>query len=136
MIERCFDTEQGFYWAVSAGSVEEFQRKVQPVPFILPDGSEVRPGMTTDLLGYNFKPAEYVGLMKVCKEFESYFLEQVFKEMNKTIPKSEYQSQSTSNLVDYFKDNTIQKLASDSTEQNSLGLAQMLYEQMKRNYDM
>ena len=75
-------------------------------------------------------------LMKVCKEFESYFLEQVFKEMNKTIPKSEYQSQSTSNRVDYFKDNTIQKLASDSTEQNSLGLAQMLYEQMKRNYDM
>ena len=68
MIERCFDTEQGFYWAVSAGSVEEFQRKVQPVPFILPDGSEIRPGMTTDLLGYNFKPAEYVGLMKVCKE--------------------------------------------------------------------
>ena len=56
--------------------------------------------------------------------------------MNKTIPKSEYQSQSTSNLVDYFKDNTIQKLASDSTEQNSLGLAQMLSEQMKRNYDM
>ena len=68
MIERCFDSEQGFYWAVSAGSVEEFQRKVQPVPFILPDGSEIRPGMTTDLLGYNFKPAEYVGLMKVCKE--------------------------------------------------------------------
>lgn len=85
--------------------------------------------------------ADYSGksddeLMKVCKEFESYFLEQVFKEMNKTIPKSEYQSESTSNLVDYFKDNTIQKLASDSTEQNSLGLAQMLYEQMKRNYDV
>ena len=69
-------------------------------------------------------------------DYSGYFLEQVFKEMNKTIPKSEYQSQSTSNLVDYFKDNTIQKLASDSTEQNSLGLAQMLYEQMKRNYDM
>lgn len=75
-------------------------------------------------------------LMKVCKQFESYFLEQVFKEMNKTIPQSEYTSQSTSNLVDYFKDNTIQELASQSTEQNSLGLAQMLYEQMKRNYDM
>lgn len=85
--------------------------------------------------------ADYSGksddeLMKVCKEFESYFLEQVFKEMNKTIPKSDYTSQSTSNLVDYFKDNTIQQLASQSTEQNSLGLAQMLYEQMKRNYDM
>ena len=75
-------------------------------------------------------------LMDVCKQFESYFLEQVFKEMNKTIPKSEFTSQSTSNMVDYFKDNTIQHLATQSTEKNSLGLAQMLYDQMKRNYDM
>ena len=37
-------------------------------------------------------------------------------------------------MLDYFKDEMIQKVAEDSTEQNSLGLAQMLYEQMKRNY--
>ena len=30
----------------------------------------------------------------------------------------------------------VQQIASDSTEQNSLGLAQMLYEQMKRNYNL
>lgn len=74
-------------------------------------------------------------LMSVCKQFESYFLEQVFKEMQKTIPQSEYSDQNTSNLVSYFKDSTITELASQSTEQNSLGLAQMLYEQMKRNMD-
>ena len=72
-------------------------------------------------------------LMKVCKEFESYFLEQVFKEMQKTVPETEYTSSSTSGLVNFFKESTIQDLAAKSTEQNSLGLAQMLYEQMKRN---
>lgn len=75
-------------------------------------------------------------LMDVCKQFESYFLEQVFKEMQKTVPESANKDSSTSNLVSYFKDSTIQTLAAQSTEQNSLGLAQMLYEQMKRNYDM
>lgn len=75
-------------------------------------------------------------LMDACKQFESYFLEQVFKEMEKTVMKSEDSDSSTSNLVDFFKDNTIQELASDSTEKNGLGLAQMLYEQMKRNYDV
>jgi len=76
-------------------------------------------------------------LMDVCKQFESYFLEQVFKEMKKTIPDGGLSTDnSTGNLVDYFTDNTIQELASKNTENNSLGLAQMLYESMKRNYDL
>ena len=73
-------------------------------------------------------------LMDVCKQFESYFLEQVFKQMWKTVDTQEGDS-STSNLVGYFKDATIQELASQNTEKNSLGLAQMLYEQMKRNIE-
>lgn len=76
-------------------------------------------------------------LMEVCKEFESYLLEQVFKEMEKTSPIfGEDEDGSSSQLVDYFKDTTIAELASQSTEQNGLGLAQMLYEQMKRNYNL
>ena len=75
-------------------------------------------------------------LMEVCKESETYFVEQVFKEMQKTVPESEYSSSSTSSLVNYFKDNMMQELAAQSTEQNSLGLAQMMYEQMKRNYEL
>lgn len=73
-------------------------------------------------------------LMDACKQFEAYFLEQMFKEMVNTIPTNESTSSSTNTMVDYFKDEMIQKVASESTEQNSLGLAQMLYEQMKRNY--
>lgn len=77
-------------------------------------------------------------LMEACKEFESYFLEQVFKEMEKTVSifKDDDEDSSTSQLVDYFKETTLTELASQSTEQNSLGLAQMLYEQMKRNYNL
>lgn len=73
-------------------------------------------------------------LMDACKQFESYFLEQVFKEMWKTVPDSN-EDQSTSNLVNYFKDSTIAELATQNTESNGLGLAQMLYEQMKRNIE-
>lgn len=73
-------------------------------------------------------------LMDACKQFEAYFLEQMFKQMLKTIPESEETSGSTSSLVDYYKDQMVQDIAADSTEQNSLGLAQTLYEQMKRNY--
>jgi len=75
-------------------------------------------------------------LMDVCKQFEAYFLEQCFKEMLKTVDTDDYSSASTSTMVDYYKDEMVQKLASESTENNSLGLAQMLYEQMKRNYDL
>lgn len=75
-------------------------------------------------------------LMEACKEFEAYFLEQMFKEMMKTIPKNDDESGSTSTMMDYYQEQMIQSLASDSTENNSLGLAQMLYEQMKRNYGL
>lgn len=78
-------------------------------------------------------------LMGACKAFEAYFLEQVFKEMQKTVDifsKDENKDQSTSNLVDFFKGNTLQELCKQSTETQGLGLAQMLYENMKRNYEI
>lgn len=73
-------------------------------------------------------------LMDVCKEFEAYFVEMVMKEMMKTAGSDELSSGANSTLVNYFKDSAISDLAKQSTEQNSLGLAQTLYEQMKRNY--
>ncbi len=73
-------------------------------------------------------------LMDVCKQFEAYFIEQVFKEMEKTVPKSDMGYNSDDRLVNFFKDDVRQKLASKAGEQQGLGLAQMMYEQMKRNY--
>lgn len=73
-------------------------------------------------------------LMDACRQFEAYFIEQVYKSMMKTIPSSEGTSNYTSTMMDYYKDMMVQSLAEETTSQNSLGLAQMLYEQMKRNY--
>lgn len=75
-------------------------------------------------------------LMDVCKEFEAYFVEQMFKAMQKMVPESDHQSSYTKQMQSYFKDEMVQKLAKDSTETNGLGLAQTLYEQMKRNYNL
>ncbi len=72
-------------------------------------------------------------LMDACKQFESYFVEQMFKEMMKTVPETDYSFKSTGTMVDYYRDNMVQEIASLSTESGGLGLAQMLYEQMKIN---
>lgn len=84
----------------------------------------------------DYKNATEAELMDACKQFEAYFLEQIFKGMEKTVPKSDDGDASTQNLLDYFKDATMQQLAEESTESNGLGLAQMLFEQMKRNYNI
>ena len=76
-------------------------------------------------------------LMSVCKQFESYLLEQVFKNMEKTVMKNdEDKDASTENLVDYFRGQAIQELATQSTEKQGLGIAQQLYEQLRRNYGL
>lgn len=75
-------------------------------------------------------------LMSACKQFESYFVEQVFKAMEKMVPEDETSS-STSSLKDYYKDQLLSQYASDASESNGgegLGIAKTLYEQMKRNY--
>lgn len=70
-------------------------------------------------------------LMDVCKEFESYFLEQVFKSMEKTIMKDE-DSSTDSGYSSYFKDMLTQEYAKNATETGGYGIAQMLYDSMKR----
>lgn len=70
-------------------------------------------------------------LMDACKQFEAYFVEQMFKEMQKTVPETEYSFQSTGTMVDYYRDNMIREMASMATDNGEIGLAQMLYEQMK-----
>lgn len=73
-------------------------------------------------------------LLDACKQFEAYFIEQMYKGMLKTIPQSEETSNYTSTMMDFYKDQMIQGIAEETSKQSGLGLAQMLYEQMKRNY--
>lgn len=80
--------------------------------------------------------ADDAKLQEVCKEFEAYFVEMVMKEVEKTIPKNEEEDSSMSQMKDYFKDEMIKMMAEEVCEQQELGLAQQMYEQMKRNYSL
>jgi len=75
-------------------------------------------------------------LLDACKQFESYFLEQVFNSMLETtkVFSDEDENGYASKMVDYFKDYAVQELCDQATSGQGLGLANMLYEQMKRNY--
>lgn len=77
-------------------------------------------------------------LMEACKSFEAYFLEQIFKEMQKSVDslKPDTGDKSTQTLVDYFRNETIQDICATSVDTQSNGFAQMLYENLKRNYDI
>lgn len=75
-------------------------------------------------------------LMDVCKEFEAYFTEQMFKAMQKMVPESEDEDSSMGQLKDYFQEQMVQEYAKQSAEGKGLGIAQMMYEQMKRNYNI
>ncbi len=89
-----------------------------------------------DTVSKDYSQASDEELLDVCKQFEAYFMEQVFKQMEKTIIKDESSSGTSTALVDYFKDSALQELTQTSTETQGLGIAQMLYEQMKRNYGL
>ena len=86
----------------------------------------------------DYSQASEEELYDVCKQFESYFVEQVIKQMEKMIPESDEDS-TASNYMDYFGDTLYQELAEDVTESNNgegIGIAKTLYEQMKRNYGL
>lgn len=75
-------------------------------------------------------------LMDACRQFEAYFIEQMYKGMWKTVPNNDDNTSNyTATMMDYYKDQMMQSMAEQTAKQgNGLGLAQMLYEQMKRNY--
>ena len=69
-------------------------------------------------------------LMEVCKDFESYLIEQVFKSMKTSmVPESE---DDNNEYMQYFGDTIYQEYAKSMSETGELGIAQMLYESMKR----
>lgn len=84
------------------------------------------------------KGADDDALLDACKQFESYLWEQVYKEMTKSINLfgSDEEDGYASNMVDYFKDSVIQEISEQTASQGSNSLAQLLYEQAKRNYNL
>ena len=91
-----------------------------------------------NLTSKDYSKATEEELMEVCKEFEAYFTEQVIKQMTKMIPQNE-ESSTVGKYMDYFGDTFVQEIAGEIVESNEgsgLGIAQTLYEQMKRNYGL
>lgn len=77
----------------------------------------------------NVETAEDAELLEACKSFETYFVEQVFKEMKKTV----HNSDDDGEYMQYFGDMLTEKYAEAVTDSGELGIAQILYESMKRN---
>ncbi|NLC19948.1 MAG: hypothetical protein GX757_12190 [Clostridiales bacterium] len=70
-------------------------------------------------------------LMEACKSFEAYLLEQVFKGMEKTVLKDEDEEEN--DYLMHFSDKLYEEYAKEATKGQGIGLAQMLFEAMKRN---
>jgi flagellar protein FlgJ len=71
-------------------------------------------------------------LMAACKEYETYFVEQMYKAMEKTVIKADEDSENQYEA--YFGDMRVKDYADKATEGDGVGIAKALYEQMKRNY--
>ena len=92
--------------------------------------------LQNQLDGADYTTATKDELMDACKQFEAYFIEQMYKAMLKTVPENEGSSNYASSIMDYYKDQMVQGIAEETTNRSEggFGLAQMLYEQMARNY--
>ncbi len=69
-------------------------------------------------------------LMKACKSFEQYFIEQIFKGMKATIGSTE---EDESEYTSMFGDMLIEEYAKSAVDAQGYGVAQMLYDSMKTN---
>ena len=110
--------------------------------------------ISSKLNSTDFSKATDDELMEVCKDFESYFVEQMLKSMAKMssvdgsnsdniyaslFGVTEDSDSGKNTLSSYFGDELMSSMADKVVENQSgrgLGIAQTLYEQMKRNYSV
>ena len=75
-------------------------------------------------------------LMEVLKDFESYFIEQMIKQMKETFTDDDEESSMASQYTDTFMDYAIEDIADMLLEEVGGNMTQQLFEQMKRNYNI
>ena len=75
-------------------------------------------------------------LLEVLKDFESYFIEQIIKEMKDTFTDEDEESSVASQYTDTFMDYAIEEVADILLEEVGGNMTQQLFEQMKRNYNI
>jgi flagellar protein FlgJ len=75
-------------------------------------------------------------LMEVLKDFESYFIEQMIKQMKETFTDDDEESSMASQYTDTFMDYAIEDIADMLLDEVGGSMTQQLFEQMKRNYNI
>lgn len=94
-------------------------------------------GMVTKKLTDSVKKAEKTTddeeLMKACKSFESYMVEQIMAKMEEISHIDGVDSEKDNEYMSMFNDTFIKDKAEILTKNTDLGIAKMLYESMKRN---
>lgn len=109
--------------------------------------SKATSALEDKLTGGDLSNATDEELMEVCKDFEAYFVEQMFRAMEKMSHITDEDEEDDSaissgyatQMREYFQDEMLSKYAENAADSNNgsgLGIAQMLYEQMKRNYNL
>ncbi|MCR5321898.1 MAG: rod-binding protein [Lachnospiraceae bacterium] len=79
----------------------------------------------------NLEEASDEDLMQACKSFEAYLVERVMaKTKEAIIPSDENENQ----YLTLFKDKLYEEYANQIVENGELGIAQQLYEAMRRDY--
>lgn len=73
----------------------------------------------------------HAGLMKAAQGFESYFVDEMLKEMRKTVPKDELFGDGADE-EDIFQDMSDQAVADSMAKTGSFGIANMLYSQLSK----
>lgn len=75
-------------------------------------------------------------LMQICKDFESYFVEEILKEVRENMKADEDEDEdpSLSTMTDFYMDTTIETIADQLVDEIGGSYTQQLFEQMKRNY--
>ncbi len=86
--------------------------------------------LATKLGSVDMETATDEELLEACKSFEAYLVEQMLKGMEKTIPKNE---DDEGDYMAQFGDMLYTSVAEQIADNGELGLAQELYEAMKRN---
>lgn len=105
--------------------------ETNPLYYSVTSGMDETNGKTNalqqTLSGVNTENASDEELLEACKSFETYFTEQVLKEMKKTV----HSSDDDGEYMQYFGDMLVENYAQNITDTGSLGIAQMLYESMR-----
>ena len=83
----------------------------------------------------DYSNASDAELMNACKKFEEYFVEQVIKGAQRTTVLDGFASESGSmaSMKSMIRDSYAQELAKMMSDQNSVGLAQKMFDQMKKS---